>query len=303
VTRIEVPPKLAEYHARFYGAGGRSWTAGLPDLATQFLGQWQLRLDGPSKHGMVALVLPVRRVDGTPAALKLQPIDPEHLGEPEALAAWAGDGAVRLLEHDAGTGTMLLERLDSERDLLSVPDDLAAVQVIAELLARLHRHDAPPGVPQLRDVANRMIAAAPVAAAGLADPDEAALIRRWADRLAEVVDEPANRLLHWDLHYENVLAATREPWLAIDPKPLAGHPGFDLLPALHDRWDEVMAANDPKALIRRRFDLMVEVLGLDRERAVVWSLGRTLQNSIWDVEDGSHRLAATQTMIAGVLAE
>ncbi|MEV4125830.1 aminoglycoside phosphotransferase family protein [Nocardia sp. NPDC049707] len=37
--------------------------------------------------------------------------------------------------------------------------------------------------------------------------------------------EPGERLLYGDLQYENVLASEREPWLAIDPKPLAGEPG------------------------------------------------------------------------------
>lgn len=31
---------------------------------------------------------------------------------------------------------------------------------------------------------------------------------------------------------------------------------------------------------------MTDVLGLDRERARAWSLGRVLQNSLWNVEDG-----------------
>jgi streptomycin 6-kinase len=33
-------------------------------------------------------------------------------------------------------------------------------------------------------------------------------------------------LLHQDLHADNVLAAQREPWLTIDPKPLSGEREF-----------------------------------------------------------------------------
>jgi streptomycin 6-kinase len=36
-------------------------------------------------------------------------------------------------------------------------------------------------------------------------------------------------LLCTDLHAENVLAAEREPWLAIDPKPCIGDPAFDAI--------------------------------------------------------------------------
>lgn len=92
------------------------------------------------------------------------------------------------------------------------------------------------------------------------------------------MDEPGDRLLHWDLHDENVLASARAPWLAIDPKPLAGDPGFELWPALDNRFD----ADE----ITWRFDAMTDVLGLDRARARAWTLGRLLQNSLWDIEDG-----------------
>ncbi len=36
-------------------------------------------------------------------------------------------------------------------------------------------------------------------------------------------------LLCTDLHPDNVLAAEREPWLAIDPKPYVGDPTYDPL--------------------------------------------------------------------------
>ncbi|NEY35342.1 hydroxyurea phosphotransferase, partial [Streptomyces sp. PRKS01-65] len=88
-----------------------------------------------------------------------------------------------------------------------------------------------------------------------------------------------DRLLHWDLHYGNVLASARAPWLAIDPKPLAGDPGFELLPALTNRHDP--------ADTRWRFDAMTGVLGLDRARARAWTLGRVLQNCLWHVEAGT----------------
>ncbi len=49
------------------------------------------------------------------------------------------------------------------------------------------------------------------------------------------------RLIHADLHYENVLAAEREPWLVIDPQPMSGDPHYELAPLLWNRWDELPA--------------------------------------------------------------
>lgn len=110
---IAVPPALAASLARFYGDRGRSWAADLPGLVATFLDRWELTLDGPVHHGVMALVLLVRRPDGSPAALKLQPFDPDHPGEPSALRAWNGCGAVRLLDVDPSGSVALLERLRS----------------------------------------------------------------------------------------------------------------------------------------------------------------------------------------------
>lgn len=300
--RIVVPAELAGFHAKYYGADGKAWSATLPELTASFFDRWGLRLDGPLRHGMVGLIVPVRTADDVPAVLKLAPIDLEHPGEGPALRVWNGDGAVRLLDEDPATWTLLLERLDADRSLLDEPDVLKAVQVIGELLARLHAHRPPPQARLLSEVARLMIADVPAVSRAWGDAEEARLLRYWAAALSEVVTEPGTALLHWDLHYENVLAGEREPWLAIDPKPLCGDPGFDLLPALTNRWDEAVAAGAPGRAIRRRFDLLVEILGLDRQRAVAWTYGRVLQNALWDIEDGEPELDRAQILIAEAIA-
>ncbi|GAA2598948.1 MULTISPECIES: aminoglycoside phosphotransferase family protein [Streptomyces] len=275
---IDVPEGLAAAQAKYNGEAGRAFVEGLPVLAAGFLERWELRLDGPSMHGWAALVLPVVCRDGTEAVLKLQILDEESEGEPVALRVWDGDGAVRLLDHDAATGTMLLERLDSGRMLSHVEDSREAVLVLARLLAHLTATPAPSGLRRLGDIARRMLERTPGTLERIADPADRRLVADCAAAVREVADEPGDRLLHWDLHYENVLAADRAPWLAIDPKPLAGDPAFDLLPALDNRYNP--------AETRWRFDAMTDVLSLDRERARAWSLGRVLQNSLWNVEDG-----------------
>ncbi|WP_424888139.1 aminoglycoside phosphotransferase family protein [Streptomyces sp. XH2] len=303
--RIAIPAELVGFHEKYDGEEGRSWIAALPELAARFLDHWGLRLDGPASHGMVALVLPVLREDGTPAALKLQPVTDESVGEPVALRAWAGDGAVALLDHDEATGTMLLERLDANRSLLSIRDAEASLETLSELLARLLTAPVPAGLRSLGDVAGAMLKDVPAALPELRESSERRLVESCAAAVREVVGEPGHQLLHWDLHYDNVLApvpgSAREPWLAIDPKPLVGDAGFELLPALHDRWDDITATGDVERAVLRRFDLMTEVLGLDRQRAARWTLGRVLQNALWDVEDGEDSLAPEQVEIARAL--
>ncbi|MFE1898740.1 aminoglycoside phosphotransferase family protein [Streptomyces yangpuensis] len=292
---LEVPRELVEAQVRYNGDAGREFIAALPGRAAEFLERWRLRRTGPVMHGVTALVLPVERVDGSGAVLKLVSLDEECVGEPVALRAWDGDGCVRLLEHDPGTGTLLLERLDAGRDLaeLARRDARQAVRVVGELLARLTAVPAPAGLRGLGDMAEGMLDEVPRALERLVDERDRRLLRDCAAAVAEVAGEPGDRLLHWDLHYENVLAGGREPWLAIDPKPLAGDPGFDLLPAIVNNF----RAQD----VRWRFDLLTEAAGLDRERARAWTLGRVLQNCLWDVEDGEEQLDEDQLAVAQLL--
>ncbi|MFC6886776.1 MULTISPECIES: aminoglycoside phosphotransferase family protein [Actinomadura] len=298
--RIEVPALLAEIQAKCNGEAGRAWVEALPRLARTALERWDLRPDGGLMHGWAGLVVPVRRADGTPAIVKLRLVDEETEGEPLALRAWGGRGAVLLLDEDPATGAILMERLGT-RSLLSVPDPDEALGVLSDLLARLVALPAPPGLRRLADIARDMVAEAPAAAEELGRDRERAMLATAADVVRDLLDEPGDRLLHWDLHYENVLAGTREPWLAIDPKPLAGDPGFDLMPALHNRWEEIVASGDAARAVRRRFDLMTERLGLDRARAAGWTLGRVLQNTLWDIEDGEDRMSDVQLTIGEAL--
>jgi streptomycin 6-kinase len=290
MTKLSVPDELAESHRRFFGRAGTVWIAGLPGMAEDYLSRWDCTLDGTPGHGAVAWVLPVRTNTGEPAVLKLQPVDDETVGEPVALRIWDGNGAVRLLRDDPATGAMLLERADPGHTLDHLPDDLAALQILSELLARLTSVPATTGTRQLSRIAQALVERAGTAAERVADEGHRRLITDCAAAVEEVRFEAGDRLLHWDLHYQNVLASAagsgREPWLAIDPKPLAGDPGFDLLPALHNRWHDVLATGDVERALLRRFDLMTAVMGLDRERAAAWTLGRVLQNLLWSVEAG-----------------
>jgi streptomycin 6-kinase len=282
---IGVPAELAELHEKWAGEAGRIWIAGLPAMAAAYMDRWQLALDGQVASGAVALIIPVVRKDGSKAVIKLQPVDDETGGEPAVLEAWAGRGAVRLLEHDPESGAMLLERLDSSRDLSTMEDDLPAAQIIAELLVRLNSVPPPPGLRSLSEVAAATLAGTPEAVRLAKDPDERRLLINCADRFEELItDRIDNRLLHWDLHYFNTLSTLDGgEWKAIDPKPLSGDSGFELLPALWNRWDDLVATGDLSKALLRRFDLMTEVLGLDRSRAAGWTLGRVLQVAVWDL--------------------
>ncbi|MGA5557679.1 APH(6)-I family aminoglycoside O-phosphotransferase [Streptomyces lavendulocolor] len=298
---IDLPDALVASYTRSGGEEERTWITRLPVLVAELLDRWELERDGALGSGEASLVVPVRRADGTRAALKLQMPREETTAALIGLRAWNGNGIVRLLDHDPESSAMLLERLDGSRTLASVPDDDEATRTLAGLMARLHSVPAPEGLRGLGDVARDMLASVPEAAAALRDPADRRRLKGWASVVTELAGDPGDRMLHWDLHYDNVLAAEREPWLAIDPEPLIGDPGFDLWPALDTGWEKLQATEDAPRVVRRRFDLLTEALGLDRERAAGWTLARLLQNTLWDIEDGRTAIDPSQTTVAEAL--
>jgi streptomycin 6-kinase len=218
--------------------------------------------------------------DGRRAALKVGTLHPETRYEHLALQHWHGDGAVLLLRADPGRSAMLLERL-SYVDLTGLWD-LEACEVVAGLYARLHK-PAPPQLDRLSTYA-----------AGHLDrlarlPRDAPVPRRLVEQAVtlgrDLVADPDTdgRLVHADLHYENVLAAEREPWLVIDPQPLSGDPHYEPAPMLWNRWDEL--AGDVRGGVRRRFHAIVDAAGLDEDRARDWVVVRMLLNALWELEE------------------
>ena len=78
-------------------------------------------------------------------------------------------------------------------------------------------------------------------------------------------------MLHQDLHGDNVLAAEREPWLVIDPKPLVGERDFAVAPIVRS-----FELGERKRDVLHRFDRLTAELGLDRERARGWTIAQTV---------------------------
>jgi streptomycin 6-kinase len=280
---VELPAELRAGLAR-EDPSSAQWVGRLPDLAAAFLDRWRLRIDGRPMHGVCALVLPVRTADGASAVLKLTWPHPEARDEHLALSVWAGDGAVRLLDSAPEDYVVLLEGLDAGRDLTSVPLD-EALSRTGDLLARLGvKTDLPfVGVDERAREWSAELAAArghPPSRVPICVLDHAAAV------LDDLVDIAAPVLLHTDLHYENVLAGDREPWLAIDPKPLVGDAAFEVAPLLRNRWDEAISSGDFGTHLRWRADVVAEHAGFDRGRVAGWVVVRQAVEALDAVVDG-----------------
>jgi len=262
------------------GESGADWAARAQRLLAEAFERWGLVSDGPLRTGRTAVVAPVRR-DGEPLVVKVVWRTVDTDGEPLALRTWAGDGAVRLVAALPTDGLLLLERLDPDVDLLGVDADTACT-VIGGLLRRLHV-PAPPALPTLTDWS-----AGWLREAGARDALPRRLVSRAVGLHRELVADPGcdATLVHGDLHYENVLAGTREAWLAIDPQPRAGHPGWDLHAVLRNRREELGTGAALRWSARHRTEVLCDAAGMDEQAARRWTIVRCAIECVWALDDG-----------------
>lgn len=235
------------------------------------VGEWDLRTDGDVVRGARCVVAPVRTSDGVEAVLKVGHAEHEHL----VLRRWNGGGAARLLRADPHRRALLLERLRPAS--LESLFDADACAVVAALFARLHV----PAIPQLPSLASLLDRWAEEFAAL---PRSAAIPHRLVGQAValcrDLATSQSDRVLHGNLHYGNVLAADREPWLAISPQPLNGDPHYEIAPMLWHRWDEI--ADNVRFGVQRRFYGLVDAAGFDEDRARSYAVIRVVRAAITD---------------------
>jgi streptomycin 6-kinase len=246
--------------------------------------RWGLRPDGEAFATPSSLLQPVRRGDER-LFLKRAVSDEERAGG-AVLAWWDGEGAVKVLAAEGDV--QLLERADGPRDLAALarsgPDgDDEATRILCRTGLRLHAAGRAPRPAELlplrrwfRDLIDR-----PHDDGLLSDAQEVAL--------ALLTHPAGDVVLHGDVHHGNVLDGGERGWLAIDPKPLHGDPGFDVANLLCNPDAAV-------ALAPGRFERAVAVVssetGMTEHRILRWALAWGALSTVWAEAEGEDVTAA-----------
>jgi streptomycin 6-kinase len=261
-----LPPRLVE--SAQGSAEGRAWLSRLPAERERLARSWSLAFE-PESGGAAATcsyVAFVRRIDGSPAVLKIgmPHLEAEH--EAHGLRFWNGDAMVQLLDADEASNALLLERCEPGSSLSEQPEPQRDI-VVAGLLRRLWRAPGP-GHP-FRPLSAMLRYWADVALARPEAWPDAGFVRAGVQRLIELgAPGRGDTLLATDLHAGNVLAARREAWLAIDPKPFVGDPAYDATQHLLNCTARLCA--DPCGTVAR----FCQLLNVKPERVHAWLFAR-----------------------------
>jgi streptomycin 6-kinase len=246
------------------------WLERVPELVAECVEEWQLELGEPYEAGAAGYAVRAALTDGTPTVLKLIYPHREAEHEADALELLAGNGAVRLLARDDARSAMLLERCEPGTALAENGGE-KALDVLVELLPR---HWVRAGEPfhTLAEEAAWWIDDLPEQWEQSGRAIERRLVDAAVDALGLLSESQGEQvLLNQDLHGDNVLAAEREPWLVIDPKPLLGEREFAVAPIVRS-----FELGSSRADVLYRLDRLTSELGLDRERARGWTIGQTM---------------------------
>jgi streptomycin 6-kinase len=284
---VRIPPEFARNAVRTWGEQGRHFVDALPERVSAVCREWSLHLDQP--YAMRChWVARVHRPDGSPAVLKLGPLGvPETAAEVTALRHFAGQGAVRLLAHDATRGALLLEQARPGTTVASVGLDIVATAAIITVLRTLHR---PPTVDtaSLPDLGtrNRRSLLAHLRRHPGDDPVPRRLVTRALGLTRELcADAGQPVVLHGDLHHDNVLwdAAGRRTWLAIDPHGVVGDPLAEVGPML---YNPNPARRDPEltSLLAPRVEQLADGLGVGMDRVVAWGFVQAVLSQVWTAQ-------------------
>jgi streptomycin 6-kinase len=277
---------------------GDDWLEKLPELAQHAVDLRELTVERVQvPGGRSSVVVLVRRPDGTPAVLKLAPRRARPESERAALARWGGLGAVQLVEPFAAEGVLVLERLQPDVSVRSLPEAKALLEA-AGTLRRLWVE--PPGDHTFETVAERTGRQAVAMRGGGAEV--ASLVSAALDaREALLAAPPEVRLLHGTFRQSKVLAGERVPWLAVGPDPVVGECAFDLARLVRDRVEDLIATPSGASTTRRRVKRLAESLDVDQERLRGWTLFRAVESGVRALRVGRPRDAELLLEFAGWL--
>jgi streptomycin 6-kinase len=276
-----------------FGSAGKLWLDSLPETIDAYAYKWDLTIGSAFRNLSYNYVAPARFKDGRQAVLKLSVPNPELSSEIGALRLYDGQGAARLLAADPEGGALLLEQLQPGAPLLDLENDLRATEIAAEIMLQLWDSQSQGGLKNHDDLIPLEQWAVGLQRLrthyhGGIGPFPRHILENAENHCRELLASTTARLvLHGDLHHWNILSAQRQPWLAIDPKGVIGDPAFEVAAWMLNPYPDLGNWPNLKQVTNRRLDQFSEILALERQRLLSWSLALAVLSAWWHIEDNT----------------
>jgi streptomycin 6-kinase len=280
-----LPSKFVRNITSLCGEKGIVWLDGLPGLLGRLEKEWSVQIGQHFPVLSYNFVAPAITSRGDPAVVKVAlPLnDAEVFGEIKYLQWSDGKACPRLLEISTECRAILIERAVPGRTLRELfkgrEDD--ALQILCDVLPLTLRRvpQGPSGFILLDDWFAGLNGAA-----GTAFPSSHA--ERAARYYRELSgDKDRIYLLHGDLHHENILSAEREPFLAIDPKGIVGHFGYEIAVFLNNHLWWVVEKPGALASLDLAVSLYAKEFGIPERDLRKWAFCQMVLSTWWSFDE------------------
>src|SRR3989338_417308 len=282
--QLSFPESFRKTIRNNYGEEGEKWMDSLPKILKKCEELWDIHVEKASYELSYNYITDVMDRNGEWAVLKIGfPGEYEVKTEMDALRAFEGNHCVRLLAADKALSAMLLERIWPGTLLkeLQKTDDAKATQIAAEII-----RDTPVPVPSTLKF--------PTIAkwAEILSPQErkqfegSPLTERMIDRAWSLFHElqktsKEGKLLHGDIHHENILFDEKRGWLAVDPKGIIGEPAFNAARFLRNTNFE------NQLRLEERIEIVASVLQEEKLRLTAWAYIDRIFSTSWSIQSKS----------------
>jgi len=271
-----------------YREAGVEWLKELTSLLDMICTDWDIELLQPFENLSYNFISTVRNEKGLEMVLKVGVPNPELTSEIKALKCYSGKGTVNIINSNASHGALLLEAIKPGEPIYNIKDDGEATHITSKLIQKIHqsksyRNDFLTTDTWFERAFQRMQTQRILWTKNISIT--------YLDRVKGILDDlkkstSSKALLHGDLHHWNILSATREPWLAIDPKGVIGDKVYECGAWLRNPWYSIQQAPNRKDLILNRARQFSDELGFDYHRILAWGYVQAFLSAWWSFEDG-----------------
>jgi streptomycin 6-kinase len=264
-------------------------------LLADYLSAWNLRAAERLATTATSSVYTVESLSG-PAVLKIftHKGQVDEAGGAPALQAFDGDGAVRLLRHDARAQLLEPANGGDLTTLVAQGRDGEATRILADVMNRLHGVHTHPGQSALTPLRRRFASLFQRAAR-----DDDRLFTEAAASADRLLSAPLDeRTLHGDVHHANVCLSESRGWLAIDPKGLVGECTFDAANVVLNPVELPRVVLAPGRCVAT-LETLAAAMDLDRQRLLSFTFCFACLSACWSDEDGEDPMLALA--VAGIV--
>ncbi len=202
-----------------------------------------------------------------------------------ALRYFDGHGAAQIIKDDEHAHLVEYIEGDNLVGMVRIGADDAATAIIGDVLNKLHQpkdKPLPDNLPHLKRWFQSLFLKA---SADKSSGIDSIYVR--AAALAEkLLDDPRDvRVLHGDIHHENIRYHAERGWLAFDPKGLAGERTYDAANTLCNPMKmEDVVENEERLL--RTSGILAEKMGIAHSRVLAFVYIYACLSASWSEGDG-----------------